>query len=346
MNGTIRPAQRTNAKPLIGIYAESGKGKTYSSLLLARGFVGPKGSILMIETESGRGEAFSDKDEYPEIGGYDVLPLRDDFSPQAYGAALTDAEKHAPGALIIDSASHEWEGAGGVLAMAADAQAGGKKGPIVWQKPKMDHQRHFMLRLMQTPIALVIVCMRAKYPMKEIKQANGRKEWSRSDELHPKQSEDILYEMLAHGWLDDDHRFRSTKMTTRALESVLVDNERITVDTGKRLAVMAAGTKPPAAKKKAPPKEEPGPELEDTDVPTEFLWTSGSGQVSRFDSVGTWVSKVTTAMGKCTKVEQIELSRRNNGAHLAEVAGHGGDYAEAVARIEEAFAAETRRIGA
>jgi len=344
MNGTIRPAQRTNAKPLIGIYAESGKGKTYSSLLMARGFVGPKGSILMIETESGRGEAFSDKDEYPEIGGYDVLPLRDDFSPQQYGQALTDAEKHAPGALIIDSASHEWEGAGGVLAMAADAQAGGKKGPIVWQKPKMDHQRHFMLRLMQTPIALVIVCMRAKYPMKEIKQPNGRKEWSRSDELHPKQSEDILYEMLAHGWIDDDHRFRATKMTTRALESVLLDGERITVETGQRLAAMAAGTKSPKKAEKAAPAPTSVDKIPDG-LPTEFLWTSGSGQVSRFDALDTWVTKVTAAMGKCTQVEQIELSRKNNGGHLAEVAHSGGDYAEAVARIEEAFAQETRRIG-
>jgi hypothetical protein len=37
----FRPATRTEAKPLIGLYAESGNGKTWSALLLARGFVGP-----------------------------------------------------------------------------------------------------------------------------------------------------------------------------------------------------------------------------------------------------------------------------------------------------------------
>jgi len=184
MTFSFRPATRSEAKPLIGLYSESGNGKTYSALLLARGYVGPQGSIGMIETESGRGEAYADI--LP--GGYNVLPIRGDFSPENFGKALTAAENAKLDALIIDSASHEWEGAGGVLGMAAENQAAGKKGPLVWQKPKMDHQRHFMLRLMQTPIPLVIVCMRAKYPMVERKKQNGEKEWIRSETLEPKQA--------------------------------------------------------------------------------------------------------------------------------------------------------------
>jgi hypothetical protein len=38
MTYSFRPAKRSEAKPLIGLYAESGAGKTYSALLLARGF--------------------------------------------------------------------------------------------------------------------------------------------------------------------------------------------------------------------------------------------------------------------------------------------------------------------
>ena len=166
----FRPARRSEAKPLIGLYSESGCGKTWSGLLLARGFVGPSGKIGMVETESGRGEAYADL--LP--GGYAVLPLREDFSPTNYGQAISAAEKAGLDALIIDSASHEWEGVGGVLDMAAQNQAGGKKGPLVWQKPKIDHAKQFMLRLMQTPIKLVVVCMRAKYPMEEIVK-NGKK---------------------------------------------------------------------------------------------------------------------------------------------------------------------------
>lgn len=243
MTYSFRPAQRSEAKPLIGLYSESGCGKTYSSLLLARGFVGPQGRIGMIETESGRGEAYADPREYPEIGGYDVLPLRTDFSPKAYGEALTAAEDAKLGALIIDSASHEWEGAGGVLSMAAALQASGKKGPLVWQQPKLDHQRHFMLRFMQTSVPLVILNMRAKYPMREVKNGNS-KEWVRSEILDPKQADDILFEMFVHGWIGPDHNFNLTKCTAKSLEPVFRTGQPISLETGRSLAAWAAGAAP------------------------------------------------------------------------------------------------------
>jgi hypothetical protein len=229
----FRPATRSEAKPLIGLYAESGCGKTWSALLLARGFVGPEGKIGMIETEGGRGEANVGREP---VGQYLVRPIRQTFSPQAYGEAITDAEKAKLDALIIDSASHEWEGAGGVLAMAAKNQDDGKKGVLVWQQPKINHQRHFMLRLMQTTIPLVIVCMRAKYPME--KKGN---DWARSTVLEPKQADDILFEMFVHGWIDQDHKLHVTKYTLPELASVIVDNEPISIATGQRLATWAKG---------------------------------------------------------------------------------------------------------
>jgi AAA domain-containing protein len=240
-NMEFRPARRTNAKPLIGLYSESGAGKTYSALLLARGFVGSEGRIAMIETESGRGEAYADPVEYPEIGGYDVLPLHDSFAPAVYGAAIDKAEKGKYDALIIDSASHEWEGVGGVLSMAADNEANGSKGQLVWQKPKIEHQRNFMLRFMQTNIPFVILCMRAKYPMVQTTNDKGKKEWTRSTVLEPKQSDDILFEMFVHGWIDSAHRFHRTKSTAKSLEPIFLDNEPITLETGQKLSAWARG---------------------------------------------------------------------------------------------------------
>jgi len=236
----FRPAKRSEAKPLIGLYSESGCGKTWSSLMLARGFVGPLGKIGMVETESGRGEAYADL--LP--GGYDVLPIRNNFAPSEYGKALTAAEDAKLDALIIDSASHEWEGAGGVLAMAAANQAAGKTGVLVWQQPKQEHQRHFMLRLMQTPIPLVIVCMRAKYPMIEKKKPDGKKDWIRSEVLEPKQSDDILFEMFVHGWIDREHRLHVTKYTRPDLCKVIIDGEPIRIETGRALAEWARGEQP------------------------------------------------------------------------------------------------------
>jgi len=237
----IRDAARSNAKPLIGIQSESGAGKTYSALLLARGFVGPSGKIGMIETESGRGEAYADVREYPEIGGYKVISMRGDFSPKNYGDAISAFEAAKIDALIIDSASHEWAGAGGVLDMASKREADGKKGMLIWQQPKIDHQKHFMLRFMQTPIPLVILNMRAKYPM--IVQKG--KDPVRSTTLEPIQAEDILFEMFVHGWIGkEDHAFHPTKITAKGLREVFVDGMPITHETGRKLAVWAAGTKP------------------------------------------------------------------------------------------------------
>ena len=253
MSYSMRPAKRSSVKPIIGLYSESGGGKTKSALLLAKGFCGDMSQVCMIETEAGRGEAWA---EDKEVGGYQVIPISGNFAPANYGAAISAAEAGKAQALIIDSASHEWEGAGGVLSMAADNQAAGKKGPIVWQQPKMQHQREFMLRLMQTPIQLVIVCMRAKYPMYQItadhvaawKEAGGQGkpptlgDWARSTVLDPKQSEDILFEMFVHGWLDKEtHAFHGTKYTLPELAQIIKDGEPISIATGQRLAAWASG---------------------------------------------------------------------------------------------------------
>jgi hypothetical protein len=257
MNFVVRKADRGEAKPIVGLYGESGTGKTFSSLLLARGHVGPTGRIVMIETEAGRGEAFSDM--IP--GGYDVLSMRSNFSPVEYGKAITAAEEAKADALIIDSGSHEWSGPGGVLAHAAERQEGGLKGVLAWQKPKLDHQRHFMLRLMQTPIALVVLNLRAKYPMVERAKPGGGKEWVRSEILEPDQAADILFELFVHGWLDHAHRFHATKYTRPDLADAIIDNQPITIESGQRLAAWAKGStvSPPAvaAKPSAPPVERP-----------------------------------------------------------------------------------------
>ena len=252
MSYTLRPAITTEAKPLIGLYSESGRGKTKSALLIAKGFAGDMSKVAMVETEAGRGEVYA-KD--PVVGGYLVRPIRDNFAPIEYGKALTEVEKANMKVVIIDSASHEWEGANGVLGWAAKNQEEGKRGVLVWQQPKMSHQRDFILRLLQTPIPLVIVCMRAKYPMQEVEK-NGKKEWQRSEQLEPKQSDDILFEMMVHGWIDKEHNFHGTKYTTDEFRAILVDKKPITVESGKRLAEWATGgIKQPESKSEEKPGE-------------------------------------------------------------------------------------------
>ena len=57
----IAPAERAGAHLLIQLYGPPRSGKTYTALRVARGMVGPKGKIGVLDTESGRARLYSDK---------------------------------------------------------------------------------------------------------------------------------------------------------------------------------------------------------------------------------------------------------------------------------------------
>jgi hypothetical protein len=111
--------------------------------------------------------------------------------------------------------------------------------------------------------------MRAKYPMKET-TTNGKKEWTRSTELDPKQSEDILFEMMVHAWIDKNHFLHPTKYTKDELKQVFVEGKMITIDTGKKLIDWSKGVVKTTAEPPTPPLTEvpagPQPPLRTTGV--------------------------------------------------------------------------------
>src|SRR5438045_6309243 len=57
----IAPAERAGAHLLIQLYGPPRSGKTFTALRIARGMVGPKGKIGVLDTESGRARLYSDK---------------------------------------------------------------------------------------------------------------------------------------------------------------------------------------------------------------------------------------------------------------------------------------------
>lgn len=163
-NLAIRPAQRTAVKPLVAFYGKSGSGKTMSALLFARGLVGPSGRIVLVDTENRRGSLFADL--IP--GGYLVLDLDDPFTPARYSEAIAEAEKNAD-VVVMDSASHEWYGPGGVLEMQEaelERMAGSdwKKREACkmasWIRPKMEHKA-MVSRLLRCKLPL-ICCLRGE----------------------------------------------------------------------------------------------------------------------------------------------------------------------------------------
>ena len=56
----IRKAVRTGSRVVIGIAGQSGEGKTYTALKLARGMVNSPEEIGFLDTENKRGSLYAD----------------------------------------------------------------------------------------------------------------------------------------------------------------------------------------------------------------------------------------------------------------------------------------------
>lgn len=152
---TFARARREGSHCLISMEGSSGDGKTYSAILLMRGLVGPDKKFGLLDTETGRGKIYADL-----AGGYEYGELTPPFTPERYTAAIKAAEASGLAGLIIDSASHEWEGIGGIGEIA---EAGSAKGLQKWAKPKARHKK-FMWSILTTRMH-IIVCLRAKEKM-------------------------------------------------------------------------------------------------------------------------------------------------------------------------------------
>jgi hypothetical protein len=236
MSFQIEEATRVGVNPLIGLYAESGCGKTFSALLLARGFVGPSGSIGVIDTENRRASLYAD---VPEVAPFQSVNFSEPFAPNRYIEAIELVEsKFSIG--IIDSGSHEWEGVGGINDMAIlNEEKSGRTGLHNWRIPKIEHQK-FVARLMRSKIPWII-CLRAKFKTRQKKDERGKTQIVKDDCVSAIQSEDFLFEMTVHGEIMPDHSFRLTKHSHPSLKTCFPDGQPITVEHGKALAQWCKG---------------------------------------------------------------------------------------------------------
>lgn len=149
---SVIEAVREAVPALIGLWGFSDSGKTYSALSLARGMVGPKGKIVMIDTENRRAKYFSGM-----FGGFSIIDLQPPFTPQRYTAAVEAALKADADIIIIDSGSHVWQGEGGVL---DQADRHPKEGLQKWKAPKTAYVR-MINRMLRSPVHMIF-CLRAK----------------------------------------------------------------------------------------------------------------------------------------------------------------------------------------
>jgi hypothetical protein len=136
----------------VGLSGGTNSGKSFSGLRLARGIAGPKGKIAVLDTEGGR--TLHLKHDFD----FDANVMDPPFRPARFAEAAKAVEDAGYDVLLIDSASMEWRGLGGVLEWQEEefARMGGqeKNKLASWIKPKMAHKA-MVYSLLQRRIPII-----------------------------------------------------------------------------------------------------------------------------------------------------------------------------------------------
>lgn len=256
----LKPATREAVPLFIGIVGPSGSGKTMSALELATG--GQRvtgGDIAIIDTEARRSLAYADKYKFRH------LDFRAPFGPLDYLDAIEQCAKQGAKWIIVDSASHEHEGPGGVLEMHAAEQERlakqwrttlDKVNMSAWQKPKGDRRR-LLNTMIQMPVNFVL-CFRAKEKM------DLRGEKPKTLGWMPIAGEEFVYEstltcLLYPGsngvpsWHPDEMGEKATIKLPGQFRGILTDRVPLSADVGEKLARWAAGDVATAQPATSPP---------------------------------------------------------------------------------------------
>lgn len=193
MSFVIKKATRQISKMRIGLFGPSGAGKTFSALRLAKGLVGDLSKVVVIDTENGSADLYSN------LGEYCTLTLQAPFAPSRYIEAIKACEKEGFELIIIDSISHEWEGVGGCLDI--HAKLGGRF--ETWAKVTPLHNQ-FIDSLIQSQCH-IIVTGRSKIDYSFESKKDGGKGKVEKIGLKTITREGFDYEMTVAFQINHDH---------------------------------------------------------------------------------------------------------------------------------------------
>jgi hypothetical protein len=200
MSIEIKKASRSKVKIKMAFEGAAGSGKTYSALLTGKGLCGDYEKICVIDTENGSASLYS------HLGEFSVIDLAPPFSPERFIEAIKAAEKGFD-VIIIDSASAEWVGKGGVL----DIHSGMAGNSFTnWSKLTPRHQQ-FVDAILQSP-AHVICNLRTKTDYVLVEK-NGRQVPEKVG-LKPETRENLDFEMTVVFAMDKSNNATASKDRT------------------------------------------------------------------------------------------------------------------------------------
>jgi DNA polymerase III delta prime subunit len=218
MSMQFTKAVRKNAKLRLAIGGPSGAGKTTAALQIAKGL---GGRTAVIDTERGSASLYSDQ------FSFDTLELLPPYSPEHFIEAIDAAEAAGYDVCIIDSATHEWDGAGGCLEINEKIASAKYKNNTwsAWSETTPRH-RAFIDRMIQSKMH-VIITLRSKTETVQDSDKRVKKVGMKLEQRSGTEYEFTVVFEMDHG----SYNAVTTKDRTR----LFVDPAKITEDTGKRL---------------------------------------------------------------------------------------------------------------
>lgn len=245
---------RKDQRPLkMALFGPSGGGKTYTALRIAQVFANG-GRVALIDTERGSASLYSDEFDF------DTAQLTK-YSVDDYVRLVRDADNAGYDVIVIDSISHAWEAAGGILEVVENIKKtkNYKDGMRAWADVKPIENRLWDAIL--DARASVIVTMRAKTAYEISRDERGKTTVEKLG-LAPIQRADKEYEFDVVGRMENAELV-IVKTRCKALTARPVYNQPGPEFAGILKAWLANGAEPatpPTVTKPAPAARNDEPE--------------------------------------------------------------------------------------
>jgi KaiC/GvpD/RAD55 family RecA-like ATPase len=252
---TFAPARKNAVSLKLAITGPSGSGKTTAALRVARGLVGRRGRIGLIDTEQHSASLYADRHQF------DALNLDPPFDPSTFAAAVKAAQEAKFDVLIVDTLSHAWEA---VLEYKDALDRRGGNSFTNWNQAGA--KWHEVVRAMLSSRQHVIACIRSK--TEYVLEVNEKgKSVPKKLGMAPIARDGTEYEFTLVWDLDLAHQATASKDRTRLFDGKI---QILTESDGKALAEWLTRVEP------VPPVEEPPAPPAPQDTPDEIPTPLGS----------------------------------------------------------------------
>jgi len=236
----FKKATRKSSKIKLAVTGASGSGKTFSALRLAKGLADGK-KVAVIDTENGSASLYSDRFDF------DTLDLSPPFTHDKFIGAINAAEGAGYEVLVIDSASHIWEG---ILEYKSKLDGRGGNSYTNWADAG-NKFKGILDAVLQSKLH-VICCLRSKMDHVIDKDSSGRTTIKKVG-MAPIMRDGIEYEFTTVLDVDMSHQASASKDRTGMFTDKIF---QVTEDTGKMIAQWlstASAPEPEAPKPAATP---------------------------------------------------------------------------------------------